>query len=128
MPPDPDTTAAGGFGKRLSTVPAALGYYGHHLVHLLDRQQPAEGPAVPWLAAPVPSGGWRFPARWCLRWVGRRRTRRIRGVLAQPGFQIADALLQGPDERLGGARGRGPDFRRQGRIGALRSRRYTASL
>ena len=39
MPPGPATTAAGGFRKRLPTVPATLRHYGHHLVHLLDQNR-----------------------------------------------------------------------------------------
>jgi hypothetical protein len=51
MPPDPALTAAGGFRKRLPTMPAALRHHHHELVHLLDRQQRAIDPTVSGLAA-----------------------------------------------------------------------------
>jgi hypothetical protein len=41
---------AGGLGKWLPTVPAALRHHGRDLVHLLDRQQPTAGPPVSGLA------------------------------------------------------------------------------
>jgi hypothetical protein len=46
---------AGGFRKRLLTMPAALRHRRHKLVHLLDRQQRAVGPAMAGLAATLAS-------------------------------------------------------------------------
>ena len=66
MSPDPATTTASGFGKRLPAVPADLRYDPHDLIHLLDRQQPAERPAVARLATALPAGGRRRRARWSL--------------------------------------------------------------
>jgi hypothetical protein len=58
MPPHPTTAAAGGFEKRLATMPADLGDDDRHdLIHLLDRQQRAAGPTVTRLAATLPSRG-----------------------------------------------------------------------
>jgi hypothetical protein len=50
MPPDP-AAAGWGLGQRLPTVPAVLRDDNYHLIHLLDRQQRAEGPTVSGLAA-----------------------------------------------------------------------------
>ena len=51
MPPGPAPTVAGGFGKRLLAMPAALRHHGHDLVHLLNWQQRAERAPVAGLAA-----------------------------------------------------------------------------
>ena len=56
MPPDPAGTATRGLGNRLPTVPAILRDDHDHLVHLLDRQQRAVGPAMAGLAATLPTG------------------------------------------------------------------------
>ena len=77
MPPDPAPTAGCGLGERLPTVPAALGHHGHDLVHLLDRQQRAAGPAVSRLAAALPAGRRRFRPRWCLGRVRRGGTQEL---------------------------------------------------
>src|SRR5215218_10221168 len=94
MPPEPATTAAGGFRKRLLTMPAVLRDDHYHLVHLLDRQQGAVHAAMARLAAALPSGRWRFRARRRLGWVRRGRTRGIGRGLPQPGFLLADPLVQ----------------------------------
>ena len=86
MPPDPITTAAGGFGQRLRTMPAVLRHHRHGLVHLLHRQQRAVGPAVSRLAAPLPARRRRFRPRWGLGRIRRWGTRGIGGVLPEPGF------------------------------------------
>jgi hypothetical protein len=67
----------------------------HDLVYLLNRQQRAEGPSVSWLSASLPAGRRGLRAH---RYLGRIRGRRPGGIrrgLAQAGFQLADALLQG---------------------------------
>src|SRR5829696_394965 len=71
MPPDPAPPAAGGLGQRPLTVPTDLRSDHHDLVHLLDRQQPAEGPAVSRLAAALPAGGPRPALRRDVPWIGR---------------------------------------------------------
>src|SRR5258707_1052273 len=55
LPPAPAATGAGGVGKRLLTMPAALRNHGHNLVHLLNWQQGTASPAVSRLAAPLAS-------------------------------------------------------------------------
>src|SRR3954447_1006894 len=94
MPPDPGPTAGAVFDKRLLTMPTLLWHHDHNLVHLLDRQQPAAGPPVSGLAAPLPSGGRRLRARRGLGRIRRGGTGRIGGVLSESGFQLADPLLQ----------------------------------
>ena len=51
----------------------------------------------------------------------------FRWVLPELGFQLADALVEGEDQRLGGAQGHGPDLRRQGQFGQFHELGYTAS-
>ncbi len=51
----------------------------------------------------------------------------IRGVLTELSFQLVDARLQGNDQRLGGARCRSPEVRRQGQVGQFHGPGYTAS-
>ena len=51
MAPDPAPLAASRLGQGLATVPAASGDDLYHLVHLLDRQQRAEGAPVSGVAA-----------------------------------------------------------------------------
>jgi hypothetical protein len=60
MPPDPATRAAGGFRKRLQTMPAVLRRHCHDLVHLLNRQQGSEGSTVTGLATPLAVRRGRF--------------------------------------------------------------------
>src|SRR6266849_4079153 len=94
MPPRPAPTWSFGAREGLLTMPTVLRHHGHDLVHLLDRQQPAAGPTVSGLAAALPSGRRRFRAH---RGLGRIRRRRPRGIgrgLPQPGFQLADPLVQ----------------------------------
>src|SRR5437588_12017777 len=69
MPPRPATTTPGSARERLPTVPAELRYDAHHLIHLLDRQQPAECAPVSRLAAALPAGPRRPPLRGYVRWV-----------------------------------------------------------
>src|SRR5829696_6974000 len=95
MPPDTTTTGASTFGKRLLTVPAVLRLDRHDLVYLLDRQQPAAGPAMSRLAAALPSGMRRIRAHRRLGRIRGRRARGIGGSLAQAGFQLLDLLVQG---------------------------------
>jgi hypothetical protein len=66
MPPHPGPAAGGVFEEGLLTMPTLLWHYDHDLVYLLDRQQPAAGPAMSRLAAALPSRGRRLRARWCL--------------------------------------------------------------
>ena len=127
LPPRPTTTAGCGARERLPTVPADRRDDPHDLIHLLDRQQPAERPAVSRLAAALPSGGRRIRPRWCLGRIRRRGTGETCRGLAQADFQVPDALLQGHHQRLGCARGRGPDLRRQGQDGQFHRPWYTAS-
>ena len=94
MPPHPPSVAGGGLGKRLPTLPADLRDNHYHGIHLLDRQQGTERTVMSGLTTAFPSGGRRFRARLGLGWIGRRRTGGIGGVLAQSGFQVADARLQ----------------------------------
>src|SRR5438105_15433570 len=94
MPPDPATTRAGGFRKRLLTMPAAFRHHRHDLGHLLYWEQRAVGPAVSRLAAAFASGAVSPALRGAMRRIGRGGTRGIGGVLAQMGFQLVDALLQ----------------------------------
>src|SRR5213592_2535825 len=95
MPPRPAPAWSFGAREGLLTMPTVLGHHGHDFVHLLDRQQPAEGPRVAWLAAALPAGGRRFRARRGLEWIRRWGSGGIRRVLPQTGFQFADARLQG---------------------------------
>lgn len=117
------------------TVTALLGSDDYNLVHLLGRQQGAEVPRVPGLSAPLaPARGRRpFPPR--VRRIGRGRSGGVRGVLADAGFQFADALLQRADlglqtrdERLGFGGECVPEVRRQRRGSSVRGtiilRRY----
>jgi hypothetical protein len=94
MPPDTAPTATGGVGKRLPAVPADLGDDHHDLMDLLDQQQRTVASTVARLAATLPSRGRRFRPRRGLPWIRRWGTRGSGRVLAQPGFQLADALLQ----------------------------------
>jgi hypothetical protein len=50
-----------------------------------------------WLSAPLASRWRPLPILRRVRRVGRRRAGGVGGVLAKPGFQIADALLQRGD-------------------------------
>jgi hypothetical protein len=93
MPPDPATTAAGGFGKRLLTMPAALRHHGHDLMYLLDWEQHTEAPTVPGLAAALASRRYCLALSLHLGRIGRRRPRGAGRVLAEPGFQLAYAPL-----------------------------------
>ena len=114
--PPPDAARPGpatgcGLGKRLPTVPAALRDHRHDLVHLLDRQQRAVGPAVSRLAAALPAGGRRFRARGCLGRIRRRGTRGIGGVSGPGGLPARGCALAGPRSapgRLTGSRPRSP--------------------
>src|SRR5262249_23505583 len=108
--------AAGGFWKRLLTIPAVLGDDRYHLVHLLDRQQRAVHAAMARLAATLPSRGRSLRARRRLGWIRRRRTRGIGRGLPLPGFQLADALAQ-----RGGLRPQGPVLEAQ--RGVLQAKR-----
>ena len=94
MPPNPAARAGCGSGERLPAVPAALRDDHHHLIHFLDRQQPTEGPTVSWRSASLAARGlsWSFPRG--LGQVGGWGAGGVGGVLAQPRFQLADALLQ----------------------------------
>jgi hypothetical protein len=60
MPPDPGPAAGGGSGEGLLTMPAVRRHHRHDLVPLLDREQPAERPAVSRLAAALPFGRGAF--------------------------------------------------------------------
>ncbi len=111
MPPHPGPGWSFGARETLLTMPTVLGHHGHDFVHLLDRQQPAEGSAVSRLTAPLPARRRRFRARWCLGRLRRGGTRGIGRVLPQPGFQLADPLVQGsrPGQPSARAAPRSPD-------------------
>jgi hypothetical protein len=61
---------------------------------LLDRPQRAERAPVAGLAAALPSGRGGFRSHWRLGRIRRGRTRGIGRSLAEPGFQLLDALVQ----------------------------------
>ena len=96
MPPDPAPAAGGGLGERLLTMPAALRAPRPRLSSTCSTGSSArKAPRCPgWPPRFRPDGGAFGRAR-CLGRIRRGRTRGIGRGLAQPGFQLADALLQG---------------------------------
>jgi hypothetical protein len=127
MPPRPTVTSGFGARERLPAVPADSRDDPHDLIHLLDRQQPAERAAVSGLAAALPSGRERLRTRRRMGWIRGRGLRRIRRVLAEPSFQLTDPLALRHDQRLGGVRRRFPNLQRQGQGGPFHRPGYRGS-
>src|SRR5688500_652602 len=86
MPPHSAAMAAREFRKRLLTMPAALRHHRYDLIHLLDRQERAEGPTMSGLTTALPASGRRFRPRRRAERVHRWGTRGIRRGLAELRF------------------------------------------
>ena len=103
MPPDPTPPRPAG-RETAAEIPAALRHDGHDFVHLLDRQQRAEGPAVAGLATAVPAGGRRFRAQLGLEWDPRKAVGRSSPSSGPVGLPARGRALAGPHSPRAGRR------------------------